>query len=350
MDSKQKSKKTAPTALKKAVNNINKLIGAGDVNVKSLISARYNHAPNSKPRFDKPSVQKKISLAKVYPDRGVVYLGHIPHGFYESEMKAFFRQFGHITRLRLVRSHKTGNSKGYAFIEFRFKEVAQVVADTMNNYLMGNRLLKAVFLPPEKQSPKMFAHSINYGPETCIGVKNRKLAILEQNKLLDEGECEVRVKKTKDSLLKLQEKLKAQGVDCLFQVDDGSSKRLSEETEPLPSSKRARTSSPPPKAKPSKATEVKQSVVGPTLKKKLIAASKGQTSQKSVISIKNVKPTEKSSKKSSTVVEKVAVVKNAVKKPAVKKNVSVKKVAKKVVKKTDGPKKSAIKKSGAKKK
>lgn len=34
------------------------------------------------------------------------------------------------------------NSRGYAFIEFEFKEVAKVVAETMDNYLMFHKILK----------------------------------------------------------------------------------------------------------------------------------------------------------------------------------------------------------------
>ena len=37
---------------------------------------------------------------------GVVYVGHIPHGFYEDEMRGFFSQFGTVNRLRLSRSKK----------------------------------------------------------------------------------------------------------------------------------------------------------------------------------------------------------------------------------------------------
>lgn len=39
-------------------------------------------------------------------ERGVIYLGHIPHGFYEEEMKSYFSQFGTVTRLKLYRSKK----------------------------------------------------------------------------------------------------------------------------------------------------------------------------------------------------------------------------------------------------
>jgi hypothetical protein len=38
--------------------------------------------------------------------KGVVYLSHIPEGFYEEEMYSYFSQFGRVTRLNLVKSKK----------------------------------------------------------------------------------------------------------------------------------------------------------------------------------------------------------------------------------------------------
>ena len=40
---------------------------------------------------------------------------------------------------------QTGKSKGYAFVEFSQNDVAQIVAETMNNYLMFERLVKGKF-------------------------------------------------------------------------------------------------------------------------------------------------------------------------------------------------------------
>ena len=37
---------------------------------------------------------------------------------------------------------QTANSKGYAFVEFEYDEVARIAAETMNNYLMFGKLLK----------------------------------------------------------------------------------------------------------------------------------------------------------------------------------------------------------------
>ncbi|EDQ92075.1 uncharacterized protein MONBRDRAFT_3397, partial [Monosiga brevicollis MX1] len=73
--------------------------------------------------------------------RGVVYIGHIPFGFYEQQMRSYFAQFGSVTRVRVSRSPKTGRPRGYAFVEFLEPEVAEIVAETMNNYLLFDRLL-----------------------------------------------------------------------------------------------------------------------------------------------------------------------------------------------------------------
>ena len=64
-----------------------------------------------------------------------------------SNKKSCFLQFGSVTNLRLGRSRKTGASRGFAFIEFRFVDVAKIVADTMNNYLMFEKLLKCKLVP-----------------------------------------------------------------------------------------------------------------------------------------------------------------------------------------------------------
>ncbi|KFP71199.1 MKI67 FHA domain-interacting nucleolar phosphoprotein-like, partial [Acanthisitta chloris] len=51
---------------------------------------------------------------------------------------------------------QTGASKGYAFIEFESDDVAKIVADTMNNYLFSERLLKCEFMPPERVHEHLF--------------------------------------------------------------------------------------------------------------------------------------------------------------------------------------------------
>ena len=87
---------------------------------------------------------------------GVVYVGRVPHGFYEHEMRTYFSQFGDVNRLRLSRSVKTGHSKHYAFLEFKSEDVAKIVAQTMDNYLMFGHILKCKVVAPENVHESMW--------------------------------------------------------------------------------------------------------------------------------------------------------------------------------------------------
>ncbi|KAM5434067.1 nucleolar protein [Microsporum canis] len=87
---------------------------------------------------------------------GTVYVGRIPHGFYEDEMRAYFSQFGDISRLRLSRNRTTGKSKHYAFVEFTSTSVAKIVAAAMQNYLMFGHILKCKYIPNDKVHPEMW--------------------------------------------------------------------------------------------------------------------------------------------------------------------------------------------------
>jgi len=87
-----------------------------------------------------------LKQSKGKTEKGVVYLGRIPHGFYEHQMRAYFSQFGPIARLRLSRNKRTGASRHYAFVEFEQEGVARIVANTMDNYLMFGHQLKCKFV------------------------------------------------------------------------------------------------------------------------------------------------------------------------------------------------------------
>ncbi|EFQ98807.1 MKI67 FHA domain-interacting nucleolar phosphoprotein [Nannizzia gypsea CBS 118893] len=102
------------------------------------------------------AIRKKKKENSEPEEPGTVYVGRIPHGFYEDEMRAYFSQFGEISRLRLSRNRTTGKSKHYAFIEFTSTSVAKVVAATMQNYLMFGHILKCKYIPNDKVHPAMW--------------------------------------------------------------------------------------------------------------------------------------------------------------------------------------------------
>ena len=111
-------------------------------------------------RKEVSKVQEKIlnDIAKssAHEKPGVVYVGRIPHGFYENEMRGYFKQFGTISKLRLSRNKKTGASKHYAWIKFASATVAEIVAKTMDNYLMFGHLLKVKLVPDEQVPEALF--------------------------------------------------------------------------------------------------------------------------------------------------------------------------------------------------
>ncbi|XP_037379094.1 MKI67 FHA domain-interacting nucleolar phosphoprotein [Talpa occidentalis] len=141
---------------------------------------------------------------------GVIFVGHLPPALYETQIQAYFSQFGTVTRYKLSRSKKTGNSKGYAFVEFESEDVAKIVAKTMNNYLFGERLLKCNFIPPEQVHGELFKDwNIPFRPPSFPAVKR-----YNQNRtLLQKLRMEERFKK-KEQLLR--KRLAKKGIDYDF--------------------------------------------------------------------------------------------------------------------------------------
>ena len=104
-------------------------------------------------RLDRAQAQHK---ANPESKKGVVYVGRLPRGFEEKQLRSYFSQFGDVERLRDSRNKKTGNSKHYAFIEFSSREVAEIVVDTMNNYLLDGHLLQMAMIPEDEVNPNLW--------------------------------------------------------------------------------------------------------------------------------------------------------------------------------------------------
>jgi len=70
----------------------------------------------------------------------VIYVGHLPKGFYEEPLRLYFSQFGRVRNVRVSRN-KDQKPRGYAYLEFRDPAIARIAAETMNGYLMWNKIL-----------------------------------------------------------------------------------------------------------------------------------------------------------------------------------------------------------------
>lgn len=142
-----------------------------------------------------------------------MYIGHLPKGFEEQELRKFFTQFGEVTKLRVSRSKKTGRSKGYAFVEFADKEIANTASDTMDGYLMfGKKVQCHAVDAPHKDTFKHGNREWNFVPNQLI-FRNKK------NKEAEDKTPEQKSDRVKGLLQKEKEKrirLKELGMEYEF--------------------------------------------------------------------------------------------------------------------------------------
>lgn len=209
---KTKKTKTAKTAKKK---------GAKDTKSKKLKST----AAATFISLESAADDNKTVRAPSYSDskdRGLIYIGHVPHGFYEKQMREFFSQFGTVTNLRLGRSRKSGRSKGYAFVEFKYEEVAKIAAEAMNNYLMFDKLVKCELVPRDRRSPAVFKGKIrpHRPPGKTAMFKQKKI----HNAVKTDEQNQKRQVRQMNKLQKIKEKLATAGVEYSFQVAEMSEK------------------------------------------------------------------------------------------------------------------------------
>lgn len=144
---------------------------------------------------------------------GVIYLGHIPHGFYEREMRAYFSQFGAVTCLRLSRSRRTARSRGYAFIQFASADVAHAAAEAMDGYLMHGRSLVARMVPPERLHEHTFRGANRQFKKVPWAALERSRNLRAAN---DPQKLKKRAVDVVSALKKRQNTLKNAGIDYKF--------------------------------------------------------------------------------------------------------------------------------------
>ena len=159
--------------------------------------------------------------AKKYRDASVIYIGHLPALFGEFELLSLLKQFGGtITHVRISRSEKTGNSRGYAFIRILESEIASIIVNTLSGYLLfsqksigTHKRFVCHIVPPEKVHPRLFLK------HTCaIAVskarKQQKLLLSKQSKSLS------KLSAVNEKLLQQEQKkrmkIKEAGIDYDF--------------------------------------------------------------------------------------------------------------------------------------
>lgn len=155
-------------------------------------------------------IRKKTGISEHNPDTqpGTVHMSRLPHGFFEPQMRAYLEQFGTINHLRLARNRKTGKSKHFAFIEFASSGVADIVAKTMDKYLLFGHIMQARRVPDEQITEDFWK-----GEGKKRVAPRNKLEGVRLRKGMDREAWEKRVDREEKKRLEKAEKMKEFGYE-----------------------------------------------------------------------------------------------------------------------------------------
>jgi RNA recognition motif-containing protein len=81
-----------------------------------------------------------------------LFVGGFPMDITELELVMLFGSHGDVSTIKIVRDKKTGNCKGYAFLEMKDEEGAARAVEALDGSFIGERLL-SVKITEEKQTP-----------------------------------------------------------------------------------------------------------------------------------------------------------------------------------------------------
>lgn len=116
-------------------------------------------------------------------NKTVIKLNNIPHGFYEDQMKKFFKQFGKVVNVILIRSKKTHKSRGFGFVEFELTQVAKAAAESMHNYLFFDNILKCRLMDRNDLPKNLFKTKYSGATTVELNKKRHNVKVRDIKKL-----------------------------------------------------------------------------------------------------------------------------------------------------------------------
>jgi len=70
-----------------------------------------------------------------------IYVGNIPYGVTEEDLKQSFEAFGQVTSVTIIKDKMSGQSKGFGFVEMASAEQGQAAISGMNEKELKGRKL-----------------------------------------------------------------------------------------------------------------------------------------------------------------------------------------------------------------
>lgn len=244
--------------------------------VAAVDNAQVLAAAQERTESMKVKLQKQADSEADTSPSAVIYLGHVPHGFFEPQMQSFFGQFGTVTNLRLARSKRTGASKGYGFVQFQYLGIAEIVAEAMNGYMMFGRTLTCQVMPVNKVHKNLFKGVQRRNGQHLRAQRKFRIAMNKEKTAEQTTKRQQRLIK-REALLR--KRLAAQGIDYEF---DGYAAEAPEQPAAAavePPRKKTKTATPATIVEEPEEQEEQEepAAVEPTPKKPTRAASKKKT-------------------------------------------------------------------------
>lgn len=71
-----------------------------------------------------------------------IYVGNLPYGLSESELRDAFANFGAVSSVKILTDRETGRSRGFGFVEMPNRPEAEAAVANLNGKDVGGRPLR----------------------------------------------------------------------------------------------------------------------------------------------------------------------------------------------------------------
>jgi RNA recognition motif-containing protein len=92
-----------------------------------------------------------------------LYVGNLSYSVTEDELREMFAQAGSVTSVAVIKDRDTGQSKGFAFIEFSTQADAQKAISRFNGQKLGERTLTVNLARPKEERSRSGGGGGGYG-------------------------------------------------------------------------------------------------------------------------------------------------------------------------------------------
>jgi cold-inducible RNA-binding protein len=88
-----------------------------------------------------------------------LYVGNLSYSVTEDELRELFAQAGAVTSVAVIKDRDTGQSKGFAFVEFGSQADAQKAISRFNGQKLGERTLTVNLARPKEERSRSGGYS-----------------------------------------------------------------------------------------------------------------------------------------------------------------------------------------------